>query len=69
MATEHGCDILADLETRFGHAEQHLLAGLAPDDRPAFRALLRDLAAHANALDPVATACDAVTDLTTRAPR
>ena len=68
VATEHGRDVLADLETRFGHAEQHLLAGLAPDDRPVFRALLRDLAAHANALDPVVTACDAITDLAARDP-
>jgi DNA-binding MarR family transcriptional regulator len=67
-ATEHGRQVLADLETRFRHAEQRLLAGLAPDAQPVFRALLRDLAAHANALDPVATACDAITDLTTRNP-
>ena len=67
-ATEHGRQVLADLETRFCHAEQHLLAGLAPDAQPVFRALLRDLAAHANALDPVATACDAITDLTNRDP-
>jgi DNA-binding MarR family transcriptional regulator len=68
VATAHGREVLADLETRFGHAEQRLLAGLAPDDRPVFRTLLRELAAHANALDPVATACDAVTDLTARDP-
>ena len=67
-ATEHGRQVLANLEARFCHAEQHLLAGLAPDAQPVFRALLRDLAAHANALDPVATACDAITDLTTRNP-
>ena len=40
MATSHGRDVLADLETRFGHAEQRLLAGLDPDARPVFRALL-----------------------------
>jgi DNA-binding MarR family transcriptional regulator len=68
VATPHGGDVLADLETRFGHAEQRLLAGLAPEQRPVFRALLRDLAAHANALDPVATACDAITDLAVRDP-
>src|SRR5271168_5362700 len=68
VATSHGRDVLADLETRFCHAEQRLLAGLAPDAQPVFRALLRDLAAHANALDPVATACDAIADLTTRNP-
>jgi DNA-binding MarR family transcriptional regulator len=68
VATEHGRELLIDLETRFGHAEQRLLAGLAPDARPVFRALLRDVAAHANAVDPVATACDAITDLTARDP-
>jgi DNA-binding MarR family transcriptional regulator len=68
VATEHGRDVLADLETRFRHAEQRLLAGLTPDAQPVFRALLRELAAHANALDPVTTACDAVTDLAARAP-
>jgi len=69
VATEHGHDVLADLEMRFSHAEERLLAGLASDAQPVFRALLRDLAAHANAVDPVASACDAVTDLTARAPR
>jgi DNA-binding MarR family transcriptional regulator len=68
VATEHGRQVLADLESRFCHAERRLLAGLAPDAQPVFRALLRDLAAHADALDPVATACEAITDLTTRAP-
>jgi DNA-binding MarR family transcriptional regulator len=68
VATGHGRDVLAELEARFGHAERRLLAGLAPADRPVFRALLRDLAAHANALDPIATACDAITDLAARNP-
>jgi len=67
-ATAHGRDVLADLEERFRHAEQHLLAGLDPAAQTSFRALLRDLATHANALDPVATACDAITDLTARTP-
>jgi DNA-binding MarR family transcriptional regulator len=65
-ATEHGREALADLDTRFAHAEQRLLAGLAPQARATFRRLLHDLAAHVNALDPVATACDALTDLTGR---
>ena len=67
-ATVHGRDVLADRETRFHHAEQHLLAGLPPEDQNSFRALLRTLATHANALDPVATACDAITGLTARNP-
>jgi DNA-binding MarR family transcriptional regulator len=67
VATEHGRVILADREARFTRAEQHLLAALAPADQVTFRALLRTLATHANAQDPVATACDAITDLTARA--
>jgi hypothetical protein len=36
-----------------------VLAGLdTADDRRAFRALLRQLATHADALDPAASACD-----------
>jgi DNA-binding MarR family transcriptional regulator len=66
-ATEHGRVILTDREARFEQAEQHLLAALSPEDRASFRALLRTLATHANAQDPVATACDAITDLTARA--
>lgn len=42
-----------------GAAEQLVLAGLdTTEDRQTFRALLRQLATHANALDPVRTACD-----------
>jgi DNA-binding MarR family transcriptional regulator len=67
-ATAHGRDVLADRESRFHDAEQHLLSGLSPEDQAAFRALLRTLATHANALDPIATACDAITDLTARNP-
>jgi DNA-binding MarR family transcriptional regulator len=68
VATEHGRDVLADLDARFHRAEQHLLASLDPEDQAAFRTLLRDLAAHVNDLDPVATACDAITDITARDP-
>jgi DNA-binding MarR family transcriptional regulator len=67
-ATAHGREVLADRETRFRHAEQHLLSCLSPDDQAAFRTLLRTLATQANALDPVATACDAITDLAARDP-
>ena len=67
IATDHGRDVLADREARFTHAEQHLLGGLPAADQATFRALLRTLATHANAQDPVATACDAITDLAARA--
>jgi len=67
VATEHGRVILADREARFEHAERHLLGGLPAEDQATFRTLLRTLATHANAQDPVTTACDAITDLTARA--
>ena len=69
VATAHGREVLADLDTRFARAEQHLLAGLAADQQHAFRTLLGSLAARVNDLDPVTTACDAVEEITARAPR
>jgi DNA-binding MarR family transcriptional regulator len=66
VATDHGRNVLADLDRRFARAEQHMLAGLAPGDQIAFRHLLTRLATHVNCLDPVATACDAVADISTR---
>ena len=58
--------LLADLDARFARAEQHLLAGLGPEDQAAFRKLLGALAARVNDLDPVLTACEAVEDITAR---
>jgi DNA-binding MarR family transcriptional regulator len=65
-ATAHGREVLAELDERFRRAERHLLAGLGPGEQEAFRGLLREVAAHANDLDPVATACDAVEDISAR---
>jgi len=67
VATDDGRTVLDDLDKRFARAEQHILGGLAPADQAAFRALLATLATHVNSLDPVATACDAVVDIGTRA--
>jgi hypothetical protein len=64
---DHGRTVLDDLDVRFARAEQHILGGLAPVDQAAFRALLGRLATHVNSLDPVATACEAVIDIGTRA--
>jgi DNA-binding MarR family transcriptional regulator len=58
-ATAAGRDLLDDLDQRLRAAEHHVLAGLdKDDDQGAFRALLRQLATHANALDPVRGTCD-----------
>jgi DNA-binding MarR family transcriptional regulator len=66
VATDHGRTVLADLDERFARAEQHVLGGLSPEEQSAFRGLLTALATHVNSADPVATACDAVTDIGTR---
>lgn len=62
-ATLHGREVLAGLDERFRHAEQSLLAGLDAGDQTAFRKQLRELAAQVDKLDPVATACEAVEDI------
>jgi DNA-binding MarR family transcriptional regulator len=66
VATAHGREVLAELDERFRRAERHLLASLDPREQEAFRKLLREVAAGANDLDPVATACDAVEDISAR---
>ena len=67
-ATARGRAALDDLDARFARAEQHLLGALGPEDQTVFRKLVGELAAHVNDLDPVATACDAVEDITARNP-
>jgi DNA-binding MarR family transcriptional regulator len=58
VATPAGRERLADLDRRLREAERHVLAGLDSDaDRRAFRALLRQLATHADTLDPAPSAC------------
>lgn len=57
--TTPGCDLLSDLDRRLRTAERQVLTGLdSEEDRQAFRALLRQLATHADAADPVHDACD-----------
>lgn len=68
VATAYGKTVLTELDERFRRAEQHLLAGLDADGQRAFRGLLRELSAHVNDLDPVATACDVVEDISRREP-
>jgi DNA-binding MarR family transcriptional regulator len=68
VATAYGKTVLTELDERFCRAEQHLLAGLDAEGQQAFRGLLRELAAHVNDLDPVATACDVVEDISRREP-
>jgi len=63
VATEHGREQLAKLTERLDHAENHILAGLKAAERRTLRTLLGRAAAHANALDPIASTCDAVEDI------
>jgi DNA-binding MarR family transcriptional regulator len=59
-ATTPGRDLLGVLDRRLQAAEHQVLAGGldSGDDRRVFRALLRQVATHAGALDPAPAACD-----------
>lgn len=64
VATPHGRGTLTRLDQRLRAAEEQLLSGLETDgDRQAFRGLLRRLAVHASAGDPVSTPCEAAADI------
>lgn len=63
VATETGRARLEELDRRLAHAEAHVLAGLDEEDRRTLKTLLSRLAAHANALDPVDSACEVVADI------
>lgn len=66
VATDHGREVLLELDGRFADAEQHLLRGLTPADQAEFRRLLSDVAARANDHDPVSDACEAAEDIKSR---
>jgi DNA-binding MarR family transcriptional regulator len=63
VATEPGRALLCTLEERLGQAEAHILAGLPAGSQRTLKSLLSRLAAHVNALDPVADACAVVADI------
>jgi len=64
VATASGRERLEDLDRRLQAAEHNVLSGLDSEaDRLAFRALLRRLATHANALDPVRGGSEIVPDV------
>jgi DNA-binding MarR family transcriptional regulator len=59
VATAHGRELLDDLDARLRAAEHQVLAALGTqDDRRTFRALLRQLATHADAIDPGPGTCE-----------
>jgi DNA-binding MarR family transcriptional regulator len=64
VATASGSERLGHLDRQMQAAERHVLAGLdSEEDRRAFRALLFQLAAHADLLDPVRSSCEAAADV------
>ncbi|MEV0590368.1 MarR family winged helix-turn-helix transcriptional regulator [Nonomuraea cavernae] len=63
LATTEGRATWTSLCSRLEHAEEHVLAPLAADERDLFRELLRKLAVRAHTLDPVTSACELVTEL------
>jgi DNA-binding MarR family transcriptional regulator len=66
--TDKGHALLSELQGQLRRAEDHVLAGLAADDRETFRTLLRKLAVHVDAFDPMRNACDAVESLEQNPP-
>jgi DNA-binding MarR family transcriptional regulator len=63
VATPRGHQLWSDTEQRLRDVEEHVLGALSKDERATFRGLLQRLAAQANALDPVETTCDVVTQV------
>jgi DNA-binding MarR family transcriptional regulator len=64
VATASGRERLGRLDRQMQAAERHVLAGLDSEgDRRAFRALLFQLAGHADVLDPVRNSCQVVADV------
>jgi DNA-binding MarR family transcriptional regulator len=60
VATGRGLERLADLDARLAQVEDHLLAPLAPEDRPALRALLQQLARGLHEAGTAALTCPEV---------
>lgn len=58
VATRQGTKLLAALDDRLQTAEAHLLTPLDPKARESFRAQVRVLATHIDALDPLESPCD-----------
>jgi DNA-binding MarR family transcriptional regulator len=64
VATAHGGDTLARLDLQLRAAEDQVLSGLdTGEDRQVFRRLLRRLAVHASAGEPVQTPCEVAADV------
>ena len=63
VATERGRQLWAETEQHLQDVEDYVLGPLSPTERASFRNMLQRLAARANALDPVDSACDVVTDV------
>ncbi|HEX6336407.1 MAG TPA: MarR family winged helix-turn-helix transcriptional regulator [Jiangellaceae bacterium] len=63
VATRRGLDMLADLERRVRHAEDHLLDGLGAAERETFRDLLRRVACHVRDIDVTTDPCDVAADV------
>jgi DNA-binding MarR family transcriptional regulator len=62
VATIDGQRLWADTEKRLREVEDRVLSALSTTERTTFRGLLQRLAARANSLDPVDTACDVVAE-------
>jgi DNA-binding MarR family transcriptional regulator len=68
VATEKGNRLLASLDDRLRAAEAHVLAPLETKTRATFRAQVRLLATHLNALDPPDSPCDLADEVSAEIP-
>jgi DNA-binding MarR family transcriptional regulator len=66
VATDQGRSTLAELALRLRDVEEHVLVCLDEAERATVRTLLRRLALHADARDPVADTCQLVADTNAR---
>jgi DNA-binding MarR family transcriptional regulator len=63
VVSRRGVTLLGKLDEQLRQVEANVLAGLSEDERTTFRSLLQRVATQADALDPVASACDVVEEI------
>ena len=68
VATQHGIELLAELDERLRAAEAHLLAPLDQEAGESFRAQVRLLATRLDALDPLESPCELAEEVDAELP-
>ena len=68
VATQHGNELLTELDDRLRAAEAYLLAPLDQEARESFRAQVRLLATRIDALDPLDSPCELAEEVDAELP-